>query len=409
MVLAVAVAAPNHDQRWTIGGCAIAAMGAAVLLVSGQHPHVSRLAPDDVALAAAGATAFLAIGVRASARAPTVAAAVTVVTCGIASGSPGHPSTVGPVLAIAAAIVLLTLTHGPGRITIAALSTGAVVVAAGVRTGGHGGAAAVIIGVALVGIAASISTRRAINLLTPLALLLGLHVAPALTDTAQARWLAVALGVAGAGLALLRAIAPRGAAPALCAALVPWTLAAAVGPLSGTGVAARALAAGTVIALALGGPLALLAATPGGALLAYAIADGQGWPRPVLAVLVLATVFGLTQGHAGVTAARLRVVDVIAIAGGAWFVLRPTSWTWTRVAGLRAYSDGAALAVASALIAGVLVAMTGGRPATEPLASWMVAGEDQDSSPPARLGPGMVAATALTGLIAAALVRSARL
>jgi hypothetical protein len=313
---------------------------------------------------------------------------------------------------MAAASALLTLTRDSGRLTTAALSTGVVVAAAGVRAGGHRGAAAVIIGAALLGVAASISARRAVNVLLPLALVLGLRVAPALAGTSQARWLAVALGLGGAGVAVLPAITTRFAALMPCAALVPWTLAAAVGPLAGTPNAARALAAGAVIALVLGGPLALLAAAPGAAGFAYAVADGHGWPRAVLAVLVVATLLGITRGRAGPVApaaSRVRVVDVVAFAAGAWFVLRPTSWAWTRVGGLGDYSEGAALALASALIAGVLLRLTGRRVTTEPLVSWLVAGEAQEASPATRVAVDMMVTVALTGLIAAALVRSAGL
>ncbi|MEY2449366.1 MAG: hypothetical protein QOH79_2842, partial [Acidimicrobiaceae bacterium] len=209
VVLAVAVALPNADRRWTTGGCALAAAGSVVLLVAGQHPRVSRLAPDDLALSAAAGAALLAVGVRASARTPVVAAMVTVVLCGIASGVPGQPSAVGPVLAVAASVVLLTLTRDAGRLTIAALSIGVVVAAAGVRSGGDRGAAAVIVGATLVAIAASVSPRRPVTVILPLALLLGLHAAPQLTGTSSARWLAVALGVAGAALALVPRIVPR--------------------------------------------------------------------------------------------------------------------------------------------------------------------------------------------------------
>jgi hypothetical protein len=289
------------------------------------------------------------------------------------------------------------------------MSIGVVVVAAGVRAGGHGGSATVIIGAALVGLASSLSPRRAAAVLMPLALLLGLRVGPALAGTSTARWLAVVLGLAGAGLALLPAIAPRRASLPFCAALVPWTLAAAIGPLSGTPVAARALAVGAVLAVALGGPLAVLAALPGAALVVYAVADGHGWPKPVLAGLLVATLLGLTSGRAVPTTARLRVVDTAVLAAGAWFVLRPTSWTWTRVSGLRAYTDGTALAAAVVVLAGVLLAIAGRRLATEPLTPWIVGDDERAAFPAARVEVAVVAAALLMGLVAAALVRSASL
>src|SRR5262249_3047139 len=64
VALVVVVAIPNAGQRWTTIGCSVAAAGSAVLLVTGQHPRVSRLAPDDLALVAMVAIALLALGLR---------------------------------------------------------------------------------------------------------------------------------------------------------------------------------------------------------------------------------------------------------------------------------------------------------------------------------------------------------
>jgi hypothetical protein len=129
----------------------------------------------------------------------------------------------------------------------------------------------------------------------------------------------------------------------------------------------------------------------------------------VLAALLVATVVGLTGSRAGAAVARLRAVDTLVLAAGTWFVLRPTSWTWTRVAGLRAYTDGSVLAAAAALIAGVLLTISGGGVVTERLTPWIVADDEQAASPSARVEVAMVAAAVLTGLVAAALVRSPRL
>lgn len=406
-VLGFAGAAPNVDARWTTGGCVIAAAGAIVLLVAGQHPHVSRLAPDDLALAAAAASAVLALGGRSAVRTPLIATIVTCVICGIVSGAPGDPSTVGPVLGLAAGVALVAFLRDAGRPTIGALSIGVVVIAAGARAGGNGGSVAVIVGAALAGIASSVSPRRAATVLLPIALLLGLRVGPTLAGTSTARWLAVVLGVAGAGLALLPAVVPACARSARCAALVPWTLAAAIGPLAGTPVAARALAAGTVIALVLGGPLALLAAAPGAAVFVYAVADGNGWARPVIALLLAATVLGLTSGQAQeTTPARLRIVDALALALGVWFVVLPESWGWTRVEALRAYSDGTALAGAVASIVAVLVAIRAGGVTADPFLPWILTSEEETAAPSARLDVVMVTVVVVMGLLAAALVRS---
>ncbi|MEY2434685.1 MAG: hypothetical protein QOC92_4410 [Acidimicrobiaceae bacterium] len=411
VILAFAVAAPNDDQRWTTGGCALATAGSLVLLIAGQHPQVARLAPDDLALAAASATALLALSVRGSVRGPTVAAAVTVAMCGLTAGSPGRPSTVGPLLGVAAAVILVAMARDADRLLIALVGTGVVVAAAGLRAGGRGGVTAVVVGVALVATVAALVSRRSLVVVIPAALVLGIRLGPALAGTSTGRWLAVALAVGGAALVLVPAVVRGFASPAYGAVLVPWTLVAAVGPVAGTTTGTRPLAAGAVVALALGGTLSLLAAVPGSAVLTYALADAHGWPRATLSLLLGATLFGLAlrRPRADGGAARLRVVDGAALALGVWFVVRPTSWAWTRLGDLRAYSDGTVLALASALIAGVLFTGTRSQLEYAPLAPWLVAADHDDRPVGATVNVLAVAVSVLTGLIAAALVRSARL
>jgi hypothetical protein len=338
-----------------------------------------------------------------------VAAAVTVATCGIAAGAPGQPSTVGPVLGVAAAVTLVAMARDVGRMLIALVGSGLVVAAAGLRAGDRGGVTAVVIGVGIIATAASLVPRRSLVVVVPAALLLGVRVGPTLVGTSTARWLAVGLGVGGAALAMTPAFVGRLAGPAFGAVLVPWSLAAAVGPVVGTTPAARPLAAGAVLALALGGALSLLAAVPGVAVLVYALADGHGWPRAALSAFAGATLIGLVlQGPRGRGATRLRVVDGAALALGVWFFVRPTSWAWTRIGELRAYSDGTLLAMASALIAGVLLTTSGRRLDYTPLAPWLVTSAD-DGPVLGKVNVLSVAIAALTGLLAAALVRSARL
>jgi hypothetical protein len=416
VVLAMAAAVPDDDHRWTSGACGVAAAGALALLLAGQRPHVNRLAPDDLALAAATGTALLALALDRRSRTPVVAATVTLVVCGVAAGAPGNPSTVGPILAIAAAVLLLAVSRESTRLGTGVLCAGVLAAAAGTRAGGHSGVTAVVLGAAAVGVVASIAPRRSTTLLAPIALVVGLHAGSHLAGTSNARWLAVVLGLAGAALVAVPRFVSRFAWASPVAALVPWTLAAAVGPLSGASFAARPLAAGVVIALALGGPLALLASLPGAAMLAYAIADGQGWARPALAALLIATVFGVTAVARAetVTRVKVRAVDAIVMLAGAWFVARPTAWTFARVEGLRAYTDGAALAVAAALITGVAVAASGYALAVEAATPWLLveaepAAPNEGSLPPSRVEVIAIAAAALTGLVVVALVRSARL
>jgi hypothetical protein len=165
-----------------------------------------------------------------------------------------------------------------------------------------------------------------------------------------------------------------------------------------------------VLALALGGVLSLLAAVPGSAVLVYALADGHGWPRTALSAIAGAALLGVMLQRPRVQgAARLRIVDGAALALGAWFVVRPTSWAWTRIGELRAYSDGTSLAMASALIGGGLLTTLGRRLEYTPLAPWLVASADDDGPLRAKVSVLCVAIAALMGLLAAALVRSARL
>jgi hypothetical protein len=322
-------------------------------------------------------------------------------------------------LAIAAAVTLLAMARDATRLVTALVGAGVVVAAAGVRSGGRGGTTAVIAGVAIVATLASLASRRSLIVVVPAALVLGVRLGPALAATPTSRWLAVALGVAAGALVIVPAVVRRLSGRGFGAVLVPWTLLAAVGPVVGTTAAARPLAVGAVLAVALGGELSLLAAVPGAAVLVYALADGHGWSRAALWVLVAVTALGLTFDRlrpdgldavsASDRAARLGVIDGAVLALASWFVIRPTSWAWTHVGDLDAYSDGTAIALASALIAGVLLTISGGRLERTPLTPWFGAASDDDVASSTKVDALTVGIVALTGLIAAALVRSARL
>ena len=408
VVLAVAVALPGDEQRWTTIGCAAAAAGAFALLVGAEPAHIARLAPDDLALAAAGATALLALGLRSQSHAPVVGAAVTISLCGVAAGAPDRPSTVGPVLAIAAVSALLVLRRDVEWAVAAAISAGDLAIAAGLHAGGRNGAAAAVLGVALVGLAAGFVPHRASVIVVPVAVVLGLRIAPELSGTSTAKWVAVVLGAASVLLLFAPAVASRLRTAAPCAALVPWALVAALEPVPGTPVAARALGAAAVLALMLGGPLALLAALPGAAVLASAIADGSGWPRAALALLLAATVAGLLGARTASGRVRLRGVDVIALLLTAWFAVRPSAWTWVRIAGVDAYTDGSLIAVAAALIAIVLMTARAGPVELTPFGPWLVA-DAQGGDRRARLFVPTLVTTLALGVAAGALVLSSGL
>jgi hypothetical protein len=244
----------------------------------------------------------------------------------------------------------------------------------------------------------------------PTALVLGLRVAPAVSGTSAARTLAVALAVLGAALAVAPMIGGRLRSIPPSAALAAWTLVAASGAVDGTVEAARALAAGTAFDLLLGGPLALVAAVPGAAVLAAALSDGHGWPRAALAPLAAITLIGVVNARPARSpaAARVRAVDGLALGFAVWLVVRPTSWTWLHAPGLRAYTDGLVLAMAAGFAGAVSLALLGGRVDLAPLGALLVPGERTATHRRVIDWPS-VAAAALMGIVAVALVRSARL
>jgi len=409
IVLAVGIALPGDDHRWTTAGCAVSATGALVLLVSGQHPQIARLAPDDLALAASTAIALLALGARAAASPPMLAAAVTVALCGVTAGAPGEPSIVGPVLGLAAAVALVAVVRDTAPLIVATIAVGTVAVAAGVRSGGHGGASVALVGAAFVTVLAAIGARRAIAIVVPVALTLGLRTAPAVASTSTARWVAVVVGCAAVALVIAVLLVPRFPAMAFGAALGPWALVAALEPVPGTAGAARVLAAATVLALLLGGPLALIASVPGAAVLVSSLADGQGWPRPVLGVLVALTLAGVLRGASAGTRARLRPVDGVALALAVWLVVRPTAWTWAHASLDRAYDEGTVVALASGLIATAMLRATTVPSSLTPVATWLVVDDEAPTEARSRIATPVAVVTVALGIAAALLLRSARL
>jgi hypothetical protein len=101
-----------------------------------------------------------------------------------------------------------------------------------------------------------------------------------------------------------------------------------------------------------GARVASVATLPGVAALAYALADGDGKARAVIAAFLFVAVYGIAREEWDEL--DVRPVDAVVIALIAWLVLRPGSWTWLDTPDLGAYTDGATLAAATGLIAGVL-------------------------------------------------------
>ena len=406
VVLAVALALPDDERRLPMAGCAVAVAGAAVLLVGGQHPSVARMAPDDLALAAIVGLALLAISRPSDEHTPLVAAMVTVASVGVSVGMAARPSTIGPLLAIAGVLVLLALTRGVHALGMAIAAVCSVVAAVGVHNGGTGGATAVLLSMSALAAMSSVP-RRAVSILVPVALVLALRVAPELAGRSSARPTAVVLGVMAVAAAAVSLTGRRWSVPARCAALVPWALVAAIEPVPGAASASRALVAAAVLAVLLGGPLASVAALPGAAVLVYAIADGGGWVRPVLALLVALTLAGLLRPDVSPTGTRIRPVDAVGAALGLWFIVRPTAWTWVHISDVSAYEEGTAVAVAVALLVGVGLAGRGAALAGSAVPPWLVVEESESGPPGAARLPAIVGVA--TVIVVALLLRSARL
>jgi len=299
-LLFATVVAADRSEPWITAGCITTATGAIVLLIAGQHPDVGRMQPDELALAATAATALLALKL---------------------------PPVRGPVVA--------------GVVTLAA-------VYAGMRIPKEVNGTAVAVAIVFVAAAASVTgawvAPRLAALVVPAAALLGLRAAPRIEASSAGRWLALALAVGAVVLAC-------GARSVGCAALMPWVFVAALAPVAGSATAARALAAGAILALLFGDRRATLAVAPGVAVLVYALADADGRWRVAFAVLLLATAAGLARDAPAPPTPLLRhPVDGAALLLMAWLVVRPESWTWLHIDGLGAYTDGVTLAAATSLV-----------------------------------------------------------
>src|SRR5205814_1933028 len=155
VVVAFAAADPDDVARWTTAGCATSAAIAIALLVFDRHPHVGRIEPDALALAATAATALLAIGLRRRVG-PATAAAVTIATAFLGSA---------------------TTTAGRAEL--------------------------VVVASAVVATVAALQPARFPTLVVPSALVSGLRAAPMLVGTTNGRAVAIGLALAATALALI--------------------------------------------------------------------------------------------------------------------------------------------------------------------------------------------------------------
>ena len=129
--------------------------------------------------------------------------------------------------------------------------------------------------------------------------------------------------------------------------------------------------------------------------------------RVVLAVLVALTLVGLVRPDVSPTGTRLRPIDAVGGALGLWLLVRPSAWTWAHISDVSAYEEGAAVAVAVALVVGVVLAGQGAALDRDALPPWLVA----DDGRMAHSGAARVSAAVgiATAIVVAVLLRSARL
>lgn len=375
--LATARSGPVEPRRWAQAGSTVAAGAWLSLLVAdAQGPWAGFHVDPLIAAGGCGAalvTVAAAEGLGARRHVLAIGAAFVPVGLGLAAGrGPGTvPAAMAAALAFAAAAAVLAAPRSD-RAPLALLAAGASVCAAAgavdLRAGdgkwavpglGPGGRlvatgsldravlVALLVAAALAVAAGAVGRSRAGAVLLAAGLALGLPVAPARPGGAVVT--AVLLG-----LALVSAARDRAAL-----GLGLLSLAAATGPSAMT-PASLLLGAAAVVVIALDRPGALLAALPAAVSLVAGANDDRGALAVILAVA--AGLVGLLLARSATAAHRPLATDALtdlsaitpgavpAGAVGAWLVLAPGTWGWTR-ASLTAYDRGAARALAAALVA----------------------------------------------------------
>lgn len=361
-----------------VGPVAPAAAGAALLLVGVGHP-ARRLAAAGAAVALALVAGGLALGVGdggADVAVAGLAGAAGIVALANRKGAEGSFAPTALALAGAAAMA-------GGLVRMASVFEGldlptgdSVPLDAGLL---------LVTGSAVVAVASALRPRRAVGLLLPVALALGIPAGAVVGDAGEVFALVLMLAAAASVAAwALRSGSPRADVRPLVAALAMASLAAAVVPTSGVpgtgsaiaGVhaagqpAAWLLAAAAVITAVTLVPVAALSAVPGAvALTVVLIADPKPSHFALVALAVATTAAGAAalrrpwpeDEHAAPSAGLLGplLAGVPALIAGAWLVAAPQSWSWAGAVGLEGWSDTVAVALAGGLIATVAGWATG--------------------------------------------------
>lgn len=364
-----------------IGPIAPAAAGAALVLAAVGHP-ARRLPAAAAGAALTLATGGLALGARdggAGLAVTALAAAAVVLALANRRGSDGN-------LAPAALALAGTAALAGGLVRIAA-DTGELNLPVDGSMPLDGGLL-LVGGSAMVAAASSLRPRRAVGLLLPIALAVGVPAASVLGDAGEA--VAVVLMLLATASAVMWAVgprSPRGDVRPLVGTLALASLAAAAVPTTGVpgsgatlaGVqaaglpAAWLLAAAAVITAVALVPVAAFSAVPGAAALAVVlIADPEPTNLMLVALAVAATVAGAVAVHRPFFPTSDQVDDpelsavlgpllaaIPALAAGLWLVVHPESWSWVGEVNLFGWTDTVAVAAAGGLIFAVAGLATG--------------------------------------------------
>jgi hypothetical protein len=325
---------------------AAAGFGAAAIAAALPEDAAPRRVPLGLALAA--------IGLALAAGRSTTDGAALVAALGIAAVAAGVAARPAPGALLLAAAAVAT-----GILGIVALRSAANSWALPVSGGAvplHRGEGLLLLLAAVLFVAAgSLRPGAAVAILVPGGLLLAAGAAPLARGLQGLAGVAIPL----AALAAAASLAARDGRPLLdrpVAALGLLAIAALVGP-GATRPAGLLLAAAAGLTAAVGVPVTMALAFPGGVALAAALADrggGAAFAEGALAGLT-AVALAAAAVRDGVPA-RPSLWTAPAAVAGLWLLTAPGSWAWTGPAGLHAYDLGASRAVAGAAL--LLVALS---------------------------------------------------
>jgi len=375
-----AVLMPERGVRVMRIGALVCAASWFVLLVDGTRVSLSSIHSAPLVAAAGCGAALVAAAVNArTLERPAVAGVALAATAVAVAAGRNATDGGGAVVALALAAVLVTVAGrtsvrvwGPAAAGVALVAVGVVALRSAANSwqlpladaaASHRGAGVlIVVGAALVVLAGAQRARQPASMLVPAAAFLAAQAAPIVHRANGLAWLAVVLGAAAAACALASPIG-RPLLDRPTAALTLLGLAALVVPGAARG-GGLLLAAGGVLAAAIGYPVGGVFAVPGAIALAIALAARGGGTAFVVGVLTGAVAVALAVAiQRAVSLPRLRWWMVPTLVLGGWLLIAPGTWEWVGAVSLRAYDVGAARAAAGAALCLLLLVLLGRDPA----------------------------------------------